>query len=392
MKSHRWIRAAALSALAHVAAPDLTDPAHAQPPQPRPATEVRLSNEPTLSVGRLDGPNEYLFGDINGGALLADGSVVVSDLQHSRVQRFSAEEEHLWSSGREGEGPGEFKYVQIVEGCASEESIIVYDIRTTRVYVYDGEGNLVDEYRLLYNGLPLRDFACAPNGRLAFTGNSLRMGEEEVDPGELHRVLLSLSSAELGDPAATTLRERISDREQKTMGAGIAMTGSIWSHDVAIAVTNDGAWLGTSDDYEVELIDWTGATIGRIRWEGPDLAVAPQDVDRYRNALEESYRDDDDPEWRARFERTWDWQSEAVPDVFPAYHRLLVGDDGVLWVQDYVRPGERNEWFAFDADGTWIRTLVLPSRTRLLDIGPDWALVLTQDELDVQRVEVRTLV
>ena len=70
------------------------------------------------------------------------------------------------------------------------------------------------------------------------------------------------------------------------------MPGSLRIHDVAIAATNDGAWLGTSENYEVELIDWTGTTIRRIRWDGLDLAVTPQDV----------------------------------------------------------------EWFAFDPDGTWIRT------------------------------------
>ena len=340
----------------------------------------------------LDGPDEYLFAGINAGALLADGSVVVSDQQHFRVQRFSAEGEHLWSRGQPGEGPGEFRNVRIAEGCASEESIVVYDIWTTRVYVFDKEGNLVDEYRFLYNGLPLRDFACAPSGRLGFMGSSVGIGEEGVEPGELFRALLSLGSAELGDTATTTLRERIPGREQRLLGPGDAMPGSTWTHDVVLAATDEGVWLGTSEDYEVELIDWTGETILRIRWEGPELAVTQEDVDRYRDALEESYRDDDDPNWRARFESTWDWQSEIVPDVFPAYHRLLVGDDGVLWVHDYIRPGERSEWLAFDPDGTWVRSLVLPPRTRLLDIGPDWALVRTRDDLDVQRVEVRSLV
>lgn len=389
MKRFHWTIAATAAVLA-LAAP--RNPARAQATQTKPTTQVRLSIEPVLSVGSLDGPDELLFGDINGGARLADGSVVLSDRQNFRVQRFSAEGEHLWSRGREGEGPGEFEYVQIPEGCVGGQSIIVYDIWSTRVYVYDYEGNLVDEYRFLYNGLPLRNFACAPNGRLAFTGNSVRMGEEEVEPGELHRVPLSLGFAGMGDTAATTLRERIPGREQRSLGGGDAMPGSIWSHDVALAAINDGVWLGTSDGYEIELIDWTGTTSGRILWDGPDLTVTPQDVDRYRDALEESYRNDDDPGWRARFESTWAWQSDIVPEVFPAFHRLMVGDDGVLWVHDYIRTGERSEWLAFDSEGRWLRTLVLPARTYLLDIGSDWALVRTRDELGVQRVEVRTLV
>ncbi len=389
MKRLCWTTAAAAAVSALAA---MCDPARAQATQMRPATEIRLSIEPVLSVGRLDGPDEFLFGDINGGARLADGSVVLSDRQRFRVQRFSAEGELLWSRGREGEGPGEFEYVRIPEGCVGEESIIVYDIWSTRVYVYDREGNLVDEYRFLYNGLPLRDFVCAPNGRFAFTGNSVRMGEEGVEPGELFRTLLSLGSAEMDDTSGTTLREQIPGPERTYLGPGDAMPGSIWTHDIALAATNDGVWLGTSDDYEVELIDWTGATIRRIRWEGPDLAVTQRNVDQYRDALEASYRDDDDPDWRARFERRWDREREIVPDVFPAFHRLMVGDDGVLWVHDYIRPGERSEWLAFDPEGRWLRTLLLPARTYLLDIGSDWALVRTWDELGVQRVEVRTLV
>ena len=236
-------------------------------------------------MARTDGPGEYLFGEINAGSLLADGSVVVSDRMNFRIQRFGPDGEHLWSRGREGEGPGEFENVQSVHGCVSADRIVVYDIWTQRVSVFNDEGDLVDDYRLLYNGLPIR----------------------------------------------------------------------------------------------------------RIRWQGPDLNVTQRDVDRYRDALEGSYRRGGNPDWRARFERRWAWESENVPDVFPAYDRLMIGDDGVLWVHDYVRPGEPSEWFAFAADGTWIRTLVLPPRTLLLDIGRDWALVRTLDDVDVQRVAVHAL-
>ena len=59
----RWIRAATLSALALAAA---HHPAAAQSVQPRPAAEVRLSAEPVLSIGMLDGPDEYLFAGITG--------------------------------------------------------------------------------------------------------------------------------------------------------------------------------------------------------------------------------------------------------------------------------------------------------------------------------------
>ena len=99
------------------------------------------------------------------------------------------------------------------------------------------------------------------------------------------------------------------------------------------------------------MVGWTGETIRRIRWEGPDLNVTREDIDRYRDALEDSYQRGGGADWRARFQSRWEWESEIVPDVFPAYQGLMMGDDGVLWVHDYIRPGERSEWFAFDSDG-----------------------------------------
>ncbi|MDE0356564.1 MAG: hypothetical protein OXN92_02330 [Gammaproteobacteria bacterium] len=386
MKS--FVLAATLPALALATGSRLIG---AQSIQSRPAAEVRLSADPVLSVGMLDGPDEYLFGEINAGSLLADGSVVVSDRMNFRIQRFGSDGEHLWSRGREGEGPGEFENVQIVHGCVSAGRIVVYDIWTPRVTVFNDEGDLVDDYRLLYNGLPIRRFGCAPNGRLGFTGDSDQT-IEGLASEELYRELMTLGWVELGDTAATTVRQRIQGSERRYLGPGDAMPGSIWAHNVAIAVATEGIWFGSSENYEVELIGWTGETIRRIRWQGPDLNVTQRDVDRYRDALEGSYRRGGNPDWRARFERRWAWESENVPDVFPAYDRLMIGDDGVLWVHDYVRPGEPSEWFAFAADGTWIRTLVLPPRTLLLDIGRDWALVRTLDDVDVQRVAVHALV
>ena len=363
----------------------------AQSVQPRPATVMRLSTTPVLSIGSLEGPDEYLFANINGGVLLADGTVVVSDRANFRVQRFDFRGRHLWSRGREGEGPGEFKHVALAAGCTDEEAVVVHDIHTQRVSVFGTDGDLVDDYRFLYNGRPLRELGCAPSGRVAFTGSSAAMGEDSRDPGELYRELVTVGSTQLGDTVPTTLREWVPSSEQRYLGPGAAMPGSIWSHDAVFAATDDGVWLGTTDDYQVELLRWDGATIRRIRWEGPDLAVTQAHVDRYRDALEDSYRDDD-PNWRARFESRWDWEREIVPDIFPAYRALKMGDDGVLWIEDYPRPGAHAEWFAFDSEGTWTRSLVLPPRTRLLDIGPDWALVVATDDLDVQHVAVHSLV
>ena len=170
------------------------------------------------------------------------------------------------------------------------------------------------------------------------------------------------------------------------------------------AATGSGVWLGRGDDHEIEFVDWSGRTTRRIRWEGPDLAVAEAHVNAYRDDLHDLYSSGSaweqrlpaplrsDREWQELFAARWERDREALPSTFPAYGRLLLGDDGVLWVRDYPRPGETAGWRAFDDGGGWIRSLVLPPGAELLDIGADWALVLTKDEQDIERVAVHTLV
>ncbi len=130
--------------------------------------------------------------------------------------------------------------MRLALGCATAGRIVVYDIRTDRVSVFSKEGELLDEYRFLYNGLPIREFSCAPNGRLGFAGSSVRMGETGAEPGDIIRELLSLGSAELGDTAATMLRERIPSSEVRYLAPGESMPGSTWSHDAVFAASNLG--------------------------------------------------------------------------------------------------------------------------------------------------------
>ena len=121
-------------------------------------------------------------------------------------------------------------------------------------------------------------------------------------------------------------------------------------------------WFGTSEDYEIELVAWTDETIRRIRWEGPDLNVTRGDIDR--DSLEDSYRQGGGADTGGlAFRAVGSGKARSCPTCSPRIRGLMMGGDGVIWVHEYLRPGQRSEWFAFDADGTWTRTLVLPSRT-----------------------------
>ncbi|MCY4574374.1 MAG: hypothetical protein OXF01_16445, partial [Gemmatimonadetes bacterium] len=109
---------------------------------PREADLV-LADEPLVRIGLLDGPDEYLFGSITGAVRLEDGSVVVADESIPEVRLFDAGGRHVWTSGRDGEGPGEYKGLWLLRGCLGA-TITAYDWQLDRITELDLDGGVAD--------------------------------------------------------------------------------------------------------------------------------------------------------------------------------------------------------------------------------------------------------
>ena len=357
-----------------------------QTPQAAPAVALRLAEAPVLLVGVQEGPDEYVLHNVDGAARLSDGSVVVGVRGSNQVRRYDAEGGHLWSQGRFGEGPGEYQGLKLVRGCTSEEAVVVYDIYNRRVTKIDGQGEVVADYPLVFRDQSPYSLRCSPGGRFVMSA----WGALQADVAGPHRWTVPVAFADGEGSEIVLLREKVpgQERVQYFEDDQRALNGPrVWGRGIVLGATDAGAWLGTGDDHEIEFIDWEGATVRRIRWNGPDLAVTEQDIEARRESLRAQYREGGNPNWRPAFQRRWDSERELLPSVFPAYSRLLVPRDGGVWVESYRRPGQANrEWLIFDDAGAWSGTLSVPARTVVLDAGTEWALVRDTDEVGVQRV------
>ena len=68
---------------------------------------------------------------------------------------------------------------------------------------------------------------------------------------------------------------------------------------------------------------------------------------------------------------------------------MIVDALGFLWIGEYVLPGETARTYTIvDADGRAVGRVTMPVRTTPLDIGRDYVLGLTPDELDVEQLTV----
>lgn len=368
-----------------------------------PSASFRLSDEPEVAIGVADGRPEHELFEVAGAARLADGSIVIYESGAFRLQKFGPDGEHLWSRGQAGEGPGDFgMFAQLLVPCTSDRTVLVYEPYARRMTVFDGDGALLRTYPFAFQESSPYDITCAPGGRLVFSG----WGRERPSEPGPYRTTADVGFAD--SIQVTILREDVAGEDRlATANAEGILTGSapgIWSRRLMFAATDDGIWLGTGDDYAIELLDWTGATTRTVRWEGPDRTVTQAHIDAYREAVRDSFASGldfwartypdraDTRDWQRRFESRMERDQAALPPVFPAYAEVLLGDDGGLWIRQFTRPGERSEWFVLNGDGERTRTLTVPPEMILLDIGADWALVTYRDALDVERVALHSFV
>ena len=337
-----------------------------------------------MSIGTMEGPNEYLLNRIEGAARLSDGSVVVAVGGEHELRKFGPTGEHLWTRGREGEGPGEFQRLWLLPSCTTNNVIVTYDIRLRRVTVFDVDGELVLTHPLMFaDGLRPYRLGCSPSGRFVIS----TWGDMRADGAGAHRWEVSLAYSDGEESGIEVIREGIpgQDRVQYARDGVPTSNGPrTWGRRVAFSANADGAWIGTGDDYEIEFVDWSGVTQRKIRWVGPDVRVTPNDLEAEYSRRLASAGGRSDP----TFERRWASARDNLPDHFPSYSGFLGSRDGKLWIEHYPRPSQVREWVVFDDGGTWAGKLSIPQEAVILDAGTDWVLLHLTDALGVERLAV----
>ena len=355
---------------------------------------LRASADPMISIGPGQGVDSpYELFQVDGAMRLPDGSVVVMVRGHYEVRRFGPDGTHLWSRGRHGEGPGEFEFPVLLATCSSDDRIVIYDRFQYRVTILDNDGELVDDYLLDFGDrTPYGLIKCAPSGRMVFTqyGDSSQMPDREGP----YRWVVDIVYNDGEGASPRVFRQGIpgADRMMYFLH-GVPAGGEplTWGRTLSIAATDEGAWIGTADSLAIELVDWSGTTIDRIRSDGPDLEVTEEHLDAYRDELYEAYRSEGRDDWEQRFNGYWELQRPNLPTRFPAYTDLIIAD-GLIWVRHFRPPGQTEQhWWGFDDDGTHVATMFLPSRMKVQDLGSDWVLAVLTGPLGIERLVVHQL-
>ena len=111
---------------------------------PMEESRIAIADEPELVLGdgvAFAGP-VYDFFRITGVSQLQDGTLVVANAGSSELRFFGADGHFLRSIGRDGDGPGEFRYLGhhwIIAG----DTIVVWDRSVSRLQHFGPDGAIV---------------------------------------------------------------------------------------------------------------------------------------------------------------------------------------------------------------------------------------------------------
>lgn len=354
---------------------------------------------PEVTIGELEGPEEYLFGRISSITVDANGRVFVMDGQAGDIRVFDPEGTYVETVARRGEGPGELGNATSVAVLA-DGRVLAHEAGEMLVKVV-GPPPADHEHWTYPQGaivVPVKPLRIDRSGRIQVPAASYSGGDfvQYLYVMDSHgEIVDSLTPPASGfEPPAVEVRLRMPVAGRSTAPVSVPLTARrYWT------MHPNGRFLsGISTDYRIDL----GLGDGVLRIENAYEPVPTSEAEReyHRERTTRSLR---------RTQSDWSWNGPPVPDAKPPFRGLLAGLDGriwvLLWTEAHPVDNENHNpdnpfsdpviwespvrYDAFEQDGTHLGTLAAPDGFRvwpepIFDGDRVWA--VTGDELGVERV------
>jgi hypothetical protein len=344
-----------------------------------------LSPAPILDIGTAVGAPEYLLFRVRGAIRLGDGRIAVANSGSSEIRFYDSTGIYLYSTGRAGGGPGEFKDLRWI-AMFEPESIMAYDRAHQRISVFDNRGKYVRSWTLPTLDVPLFAVGLFDDGSVvARTGNAFEAGPKT---GVVRNPVTYLLFTPQGALADTLGRFPGPEYFLWSGGGAFGVWPRAFGRNTIHAFGSNMLYVGTGDTYEIRVVPRGRGSERRIRKAQGNQPVTDRDIERYSAALLEQATRQGSRDVTRRM-----LAEMPFPETMPAYSQLSADEDGNLWVRDYTPIGhELAAWSVFSAAGELIATLSMPARLAVDQIGRGFILGRWRDDQDVEHVVMYRLI
>ena len=356
--------------------------------------EWTVADTPDLTLGKAEGGGPEVFGRVTDAVRLADGTVVVADGQADELRAFGADGRHLWSRGGKGGGPQEFRSLQDVAALPGD-TIVAWDPMAAHLALLTPDGTFAGGYTahaasgtmsfsLLYGIL---------DGRRAVTsGGFSPQAMMEAEAG-VHRDTTAVLVRSADGSAADTLA-MVPGRETEIShpNGGFQSNAVLFGRASHMAAAGDRVYVGDDDRWEIEALDPAGNVLVRVRMDREPRRVSDDEIAGERKRRIADMKRELGQMGGAVPARFVDQMTERIEKgtarhTLPAFADLKVGASGDVWVKESaVDPDGPRRWIVLTPDGSLVAVANVPAGADVLQVGQDFLLGRTEDDLGVQRV------
>lgn len=232
-----------------------------------------------VRIGRLEGPDEEVFGNIRSAALLERGGVVILDDQGARAIGFDEQGTHAFTLGRRGEGPGEF--VDPSALFRVSDDTLAFLNRSARTLQLFARGHPAGTFAEVgRHELPFwPSSGCSMHGRIFILGGYEDLAVHEVDRAGV--LLNSFPASDYADEAAEGAAEAIAWDLRDQARSGLLVCSEASRHVIhvprylgwgrAYTAAGDLAWHSSFPDFVKRMVV-PAAGGGAVKYEfDPDF-------------------------------------------------------------------------------------------------------------------------
>lgn len=350
-----------------------------------------LSPAPEFQIGTMDGPEDQQLYRVYSALRLSKDRMLIANSGSGELRFYGPDGTLLKSSGGTGAGPGEFGQLASMRTWLDHRGFLIsYDGGNERVNVFDSTGTFVRTvhfeqtpeapraflYGTLDNGTWL---GAAPAG-----GGRLSGKPGDIIESEFLYVMYSDSGRYLEELFRLPGRTRYIHSH----GGHMRFPYVPLLAERIVVPARSSVYVIAGQQAEIQVWDAGGGMRSLWRWRAQLQRSLSNVWDRYKR---ESLERIDDPNDR-RFYATYYEEDLPLPELTPAASELKVDRQGFVWIERYKMPwDEGNPWDVFAPTGEWLGWVDLPPGLRVFDIGEDYVLGRTLDDLGVERVQVWTL-
>ena len=348
-------------------------------PSPGSRLDWRIGPTPSASIGVREGEEPYMLHNAFDATRLSDGRIVVANNGSSELRVFDEFGTHLVNWGGRGEGPGEFSGDLYRVRPWAGDSIIAWDSRREEgLSVFDADGRFGRMFSLARDADHFPSAAAVrTDGTIlarAYAGSGDAVVEIRNGDGTPAISLGTFPSLEVYE-----YERPEGGRGTRDIAYGFVLVTGFWG---------DLVFFGLTNRYEIRALGADGTLARIVRRDHAPRATTQADVDHYVES-QLSYYPDFSPDEVARYREVF--ESTPLAETFPAFSEVLSDAAGNLWVREYDFPGEPRPaplWTVFDPGGRVLGFVETPDGLDVLEIGEDYVLGRTEDDLGVESVHV----